>query len=624
MGGDAIAHLESTCAGSEPLVRSRIVENAGTIGDGASRPIIGPDGPLAAIPPGETPVETMTTTSQSNVLAAIIAGGESYYTEFKGCWSYGPAGSKPRPLKEVANDIAEAVVAFANSDGGDVLIGVEDDGAVTGLAWDGDKARFLVQAPQSLVLAEEDIGVQVKTESVGGHQVLWFRVSEYGGSPLVTAAERCLQRRRSSSVPVPPAEIARRKLHRLGDVGFESEPVKQASVEDLDQELVRDAVSRALPRAQFRRVEDALRYWNLIEQRNGSVVLRRAGLLLFAREPLRWHANNRLRIRRVLGEDEGFGRHLRTREHEVAGPIATLLDQAHRFLLHDLLEIEARQESLFGRSSLLPRDALDECLVNAVAHRNYAIEGQAIEVLLYPDRVEIRSPGTLPEPITIKDLRQQRGVHRSRNPVIMRVLRDLGWARDQGEGMRRIFGAMRQVELDVPELEEQADTFIVRLSTRSIYDDATQGWLAAYGPFGLRPEDRKYLVHLRSMGGRLSVDRLARALDESYDAAKKHLARLERQGIVWHKKKTRTYRLVEPDNVIHERAFLVLDRLGAKKDGSDRLRETALRRGLGLRDARTLDAVISSWLRSGILKPAGKEMFALGTSFLEYAHNRPS
>jgi len=152
-----------------------------------------------------------------------------------------------------------------------------------------------------------------------------------------------------------------------------------------------------------------LRYWNLVEQRNGSVVLRRAALLLFAKNALRWHPNNRVRIRRVLGNEPGYGQHLRSQERELLGPVAGLLADV-RLVLHDLLERESRQEQLFSTSTLLPEDAVDECLVNAVVHRNYAIEGQAVEILLFPDRVEFKSPGRLLDPLTLEDLRAQKGV----------------------------------------------------------------------------------------------------------------------------------------------------------------------------------------------------------------------
>lgn len=266
---------------------------------------------------------------------------------------------------------------------------------------------------------------------------------------------------------------------------------------------------------------------------------------------------------------------------------------------------------------------MEGALVNAVVHRNYAVEGQAIEILLHPSHVEFRSPGGIPEPLTLADLlRQERGVHRARNPVMMRVLRDLGWTRDQGEGIQRIFGSIRQAELHEPELEVEADTFIVRLSTRSIYDEAIQSWISAYSPFNLRPEERRYVIALRKSGGTCSVDKLARSLDEAYDTTKKALEGLEHRSIVWHAKKSRAYHLVEPLQIPFERAFQRLSGRGQSVDTSTRLDRDALGALFSTANQPELSTAITRWKEQGILAPDGRGQWKLGPGMLEYARHR--
>ena len=564
-----------------------------------------------------------------SIVRTLLAGGDSYYVEFKSAWSYGPEGKQPRDIKAVARDIGEALVAFANSEGGDLVVGVEDTGSITGIPWKGDAMHYLEQAARHQV-REIDLGAKVHSVSIDGQRVLLFRVQEYPAEAVVTADGRCMGRRGASSMPMRPQQVGARRQDRLGELLYESQPVPGANLNDLDLEPLQRAGARTQPHILdllTRSPESLLRYWNLVEQRNGSIVLRRAALLLFAREPLRWHPNNRIRLRRVHGADPGYGRTLRTRDQEITQPLPGMLWSAST-LLRRSLDRESRQESLFFISQLLPWDAVQECLVNAVAHRNYAIEGQAIEILLYPDRVEFRSPGTLPAPITMEDLMTQKGVHRSRNPLIMRVLRDLGWARDQGEGMRRIFGSMRQMELHEPELAVEADTFVVRLSTRSLYDDSTQAWIASYGPFGLIPEERRYMVALRQAEGRLSVDKLARRVGESYDETKRALLRLERKHLVWHPRQSRTYRLVEPLNVPHERALAALAAAGVAIDGKRTTDVTigveTLQRLAKTEDPGAVLDLATRWKESGILAPAGKKQWKLGQSFLEYVARRSS
>jgi len=188
--------------------------------------------------------------------------------------------------------------------------------------------------------------------------------------------------------------------------------------------------------------------------------------------------------------------------------------------------------------------------------------------------------------------------------------------------MTRIFGSMRQVELHEPELEEIADTFAVRLSTRSIYDAGTQAWIASYGPFGLKPEERRYLVALRHAGGRLSVDRLARQLNESFNEVKAALAGLEKRHLVWHAKRSRSYRVVEPLNVLHERVFRALERAGTQIDRELILTRDDIARVTKTPDEQTRSAVIDQWKQAGVLAPAGSQRWRLGESFLAYLDHR--
>lgn len=540
-------------------------------------------------------------------------------------WTYGPEGRTQRDPREIAADIGQTIVAFANSDGGDLVVGAEDDGSITGVPHDDVRIGYLRAWQQQVADAGTGVSVRVFDVHTDGHRVLLFRTEASSSVVATTSDGRCLTRQRAASVPTAPQKIEQRRAHILGDRDFEALPVPLATLADLDWELIRGPRLMAFAAERMPRVylDDVglLRYWNLVEQRNGSVVLRQAALLLFAKEPLRWHANNRLRIRRVHDDEPGFGARLRTREREFIGPVARILPDASA-ALNAMLEQESREDQLFSVSQLLPREAVDECLVNAVIHRNYAIEGQAVEVLLFPDRVEFKSPGKLPDPITVADLKAQKGVHRSRNPVMMRVLRDLNWTRDQGEGMSRIFGSMRQVELHEPELEESADTFTVRLSTRSVYDPMMQLWIASYGPYGLQPQERRYMVALKLAGGRRSVDRLARQLGEAFDQVKTALARLEERSLVWHSRGSRTYRLVEPLNVPHERVYRALDRAHIAIDRSAVLERDEIARAAGTRDQQTTSAVIDQWKQVGVLAPAGSKRYKLGESFLAYAEQR--
>ena len=93
---------------------------------------------------------------------------------------------------------------------------------------------------------------------------------------------------------------------------------------------------------------------------------------------------------------------------------------------------EARSE----QTLLYPQIACREALINAIVHRNYAIEGRGIEISIFSDRLEIFSPGMLLSTLSLSDLRAQTGVHESRNPLIARGLCEVALVREMGEGVR--------------------------------------------------------------------------------------------------------------------------------------------------------------------------------------------
>lgn len=144
-----------------------------------------------------------------------------------------------------------------------------------------------------------------------------------------------------------------------------------------------------------------------------------------------------------------------------------------------LTETRFSREAVFRSQIMYPELACREALVNAIAHRDYSIEGRGIEVRVYSDRLEIISPGRLMSAITIEDLKRLRGLHQSRNSLISRVLREVGYMRELGEGMRRIFELMKSNDLTPPDLFADNNSFSVTLHHKYIYTREQKLWLDA-------------------------------------------------------------------------------------------------------------------------------------------------
>ena len=98
-----------------------------------------------------------------------------------------------------------------------------------------------------------------------------------------------------------------------------------------------------------------------------------------------------------------------------------------------------------------PEFAWQEGLINVITHREYGMQGDYILVAMYDNRLEIQSPGKLPNLVTISNIKDTRF---SRNPRIARVLTEFGWVRELNEGVKRIYTDMENFFLEAPEYSE--------------------------------------------------------------------------------------------------------------------------------------------------------------------------
>ncbi len=265
-----------------------------------------------------------------------------------------------------------------------------------------------------------------------------------------------------------------------------------------------------------------------------GLVLRRAALLLFARDVIKWHPRCAIRILRVTGSSIGTGKDYNVSEDDmINGNIVTLLENSWDALRPHLARTKFQANALFRESIIYPEEACREALINAVAHRDYSIEGKPIEILIYDDRMEVKSPGRLLSSILIKDLKELKGAHQSRNVFIARVLRELGYMREMGEGIRRIYSSVRSFELVDPEIHADQASFMVALFHKSIFSPKDVQWLNGFSDFHLTKDEQR-VVLLGRDGRLLSTNDIIQVVGivdtEEFRAL---YERLNRKGIIY-------------------------------------------------------------------------------------------
>ena len=156
-------------------------------------------------------------------------------------------------------------------------------------------------------------------------------------------------------------------------------------------------------------------------------------------------------------------------DDEATKNIILLIENSWDLIRPHLVETRFSEEAKFKTQIIYPELACREALINAIAHRDYSVEGRGIEVSIFHDRFEINSPGGLLSSISINDLRQLKGVHQSRNSLIAKTLREIGYMRELGEGMRRIFKVIRDSDLKAPDLDSNQERFSITLHQKFIY-----------------------------------------------------------------------------------------------------------------------------------------------------------
>lgn len=457
--------------------------------------------------------------------------GESQFREFKSCLEGLPSDKKLRDPKAVAKDITETLVAFANADGGELLVGVENDGIITGLPYQAETISKLLEAPKRNTHPDTPLESLIERQvTLDNKPILYFAIEKSTRTIHQTSDGKCLQRKDRENRPVSAVQLQFEREEQISRE-YDRHFVDRAQVFDLDLESINRVSDYLTPGMS---PEKCLQYLGLTEYGIGMFRLRRAALLLFAKDVSHWHPRCQVRVVRVRGTELKTGRGYNVISDETAtGNILELISLAWEKLRPHLVETKLTPEAIFKEKVMYPEDACREALINAIAHRNYSIEGQNIEILIFDDRMEVNSPGGLLSTIKIEELTRLTGIHESRNAFIARVLRHIGYVRELGEGIRRIFNLMRDADLVPPELHSQPSKFSIILHYKSVFSDMDQRWLDGFKPLKLTREEI-LIALLGKDGNLLSPQQIYNRLNlVDWDVYRSIIEQIQTKGILY-------------------------------------------------------------------------------------------
>jgi ATP-dependent DNA helicase RecG len=380
-------------------------------------------------------------------------------------------GQGPRVaiLPEVDDDLlAETMVAFANTDGGTILIGMDEQGRPTG----------------DLSLEELDGALRVATSRCRPPVHTSWEQSETPGGLLIAIQVprsldlhslddgRVLVRQGAENHALAGESIW--KLASSKESGsYEDQVVAGASQEeDWDSEILDEYLSKREERGVARTtgLQRLLFEIGAITSEDRPTV---AGMLLFGQQPQTFLPQSGVVFVKFVGQEPraengqaGYGR-----REEISGPLARVVERTWNIVWEEM-RVGAVVNGLAREENLAyPRFAVREALVNAICHRDYRLSGRRVEIRMFSDRLEVISPGGLPGYITVDNIVDE---HYSRNPRIVNGLYQWGYIEELGLGIDRMIEEMVDAGQPPPQFKATPYSFTVTLTSKKIAAPARQ------------------------------------------------------------------------------------------------------------------------------------------------------
>lgn len=363
--------------------------------------------------------------------------------------------AKIRPV-----DIADLISAFANAEGGTIVLGISDKKRVLeGINQVGeDKINDFISVPKDFcrpMPQYEEEFLDIINECGRQDRLLLLHISASVDQVIRTKNDSTFLRVGDRTKELKGEDL-RNLEYSKSTRHFEDECNMDAEINDLDNELI-DRYKKKIG-AETIDTMQMLRARGFVRKSNGTEYFTNAAVLLFAQNIQQFYPNCRIRFVRYDGNVEQVGTNINiTKDVNIEYPILRIIDKAKEFVITQLREFTSLDLNTgrFRNVPEYPEFSWLEGIVNAVTHREYGMAGSYIKITMFDDRLEIQSPGKLPNIVSVENIQTTRY---SRNPRIARVLTEFGWVRELNEGVKRIFSDMKDFYLDPPEYSEPEQT----------------------------------------------------------------------------------------------------------------------------------------------------------------------
>lgn len=373
-----------------------------------------------------------------------------------------------RKRRKEPQEIAQWLVGFANANlqGGLLILGVEDNGAITGLsaAYKGGDYRNKIPLCRNYVshVIPQFKFIQV-TNSKGNEDELCLIYVPYSQQQVATTSDGdVFLRVGDNTLRLKHDEVSQLRQERGQDIPFCNLPSLQpVSSAHFHSGVLNDYLQRIGYQKQGNDLSRLLLNRQLAVEANGEVHLTKAGLLLLVQDPRYEIPGASVRVMKFEGREKLYGTQNNVvQDHFFFGPIPVIAQRVQEYIRSQLRQFRyLSSDNRFTTEHELPEAAWFEVIVNALVHRSYHLVNDSITVHIFDDRLEVISPGDYLTGVDPK-LFSTSLVSRPRNRSIMDFMRDIAYVQMQHEGTQRIFGEMQKAGLPPPEYSPPGQTLV--------------------------------------------------------------------------------------------------------------------------------------------------------------------
>lgn len=336
-------------------------------------------------------------------------------------------------FKEGTKNVAKTICAFSNTQGGYILIGINDEGSVVGVKNKYQTVKQKISNEAQSIYPSPHIAIS--SLKIDKKTIVVIEIKKI--DKLFSVGNVVYIRLGANNRPLSTQEVIE-KAGESVQIFFDSLPCKESQIKDLNQKKLRSYLEK---RKDIRGVvirgslADNLLKIRAAVKIKQKIIPTYGGVLFFAKTPQKFINHNKIRL--VHFQDDQMRQYVDSQEF--SGTLDDIVSSLHEYFVKNLKTMGGFLVG-FKREEFkeYPLDALREAVINGLIHRNY-FDPSEIRIFIFPDRIEIKNPGSFPPGVTPEEPE-----HKPRNPYLSQYMYDVGYTEKYGSGILKIKEECRQ------------------------------------------------------------------------------------------------------------------------------------------------------------------------------------